>query len=148
MEDPGRVAGGKLGEYAASSSSGRERPLSEVVRDIVGNAQEMVRGEIRLAKAEMREEAAKTLDASKLLGAGAAAGLFAGLFFLLAVMYALALVVPLWAAALILGVVLGAIAFGMISAGRKRLALVNPTPEKTVENVKENVEWMKNRTKS
>jgi uncharacterized membrane protein YqjE len=147
MDETGRLAGGKLGEYATGAAGGRERPLSEVLRDIIGNVQEMVRGEVKLAKAEIREEAQKTFAASKLLAIGAVIGLYGGLFIMLAVVYGLSLVLPAWAAALIVGVVLSGAAYGMISAGRQDLSNVNPTPALTVESVKENVEWMKDRTK-
>jgi hypothetical protein len=56
------------------------------------------------------------------------------------------MVMPDWAAALLVGLALGIAAAVLISKGRARLHV--PTPDKTIENVKENVEWMKNQTKS
>jgi uncharacterized membrane-anchored protein YhcB (DUF1043 family) len=58
----------------------------------------------------------------------------------------LALVMPIWGAAMIVGVALGAVALLMYSKARHNLQF--PKPEKTIENVKENVEWMRNRTRS
>jgi len=124
----------------------RDRSASEVLRDIIGNAQEMIRSEVRLAKAEVREEVTKTLDGAKMLGAGAGAGLFALAFILTAVAQFLAQYMPSWAATLAVGVVLGIAAAVMISSGKGRVKV--PTPDKTIENVKENVEWVKNQTKS
>jgi uncharacterized membrane protein YqjE len=124
----------------------RDRSASEVLKDIIGNAQEMIRSEVRLAKAEVREEVTKTLDGAKLLGAGAGAGLFALGFVLVAVAQFLAQYMPGWAATLVVGVVLGIAAAVMISSGKGRVKV--PTPDKTIENVKENVEWVKNQTKS
>ncbi len=123
-----------------------DRSAADVVKDIIGNAQEMIRSEVRLAKAEVREEVGKTLDGAKLLGMGAGAGLFALGFILAGVAMLLAQFMPSWAATLIVGVVLGIAAFVMISNGKGRLRV--PTPEKTIENVKENVEWVKNQTRS
>ncbi len=37
-----------------------ERPFSAVLKDIVGNLQDIVRSEIRLAKTEVQEEVAKS----------------------------------------------------------------------------------------
>jgi uncharacterized membrane protein YqjE len=119
--------------------------MTEVIKDIIANVQGMVRSEIRLAKAELREEAAKTSAAAKLLGIGAGLGLFAAAFFLTTIALLLALVMPAWAATLILAVVLGIGAAMMFSKGRAQLTL--PKPQKTIENVKENVEWMKNQTR-
>jgi hypothetical protein len=49
-------------------------------------------------------------------------------------------------AALITAVVLGIIAAVLFSIGRKKLKQVNPKPEQTVETLKEDVQWAKNRT--
>jgi hypothetical protein len=57
-------------------------------------------------------------------------------------------VLPWWAAALIVGAVL-AIAGGIgISAGLARWKTVHAAPDKTIADVKENVEWLKRQTKS
>lgn len=147
MDDPARSSGGTLGEYAYSSSrdSGRERPMSDVLKDIITNVQQMVRSEVRLAKAELREETTKTMAGAKLLAIGAGLGLYAGGFLLTAIALLLGLVMPMWAATLLLGVVLGGGAAIMIGKGKKELSI--PKPQKTIENVKENVEWMKNQTR-
>ncbi|MBC8168043.1 MAG: phage holin family protein [Bryobacteraceae bacterium] len=144
MEETGRSAGSALGDYAYKANT-RERSMSEVLKDIFGNVQEMVRSEIRLARAEIREETGKAADSVKLLAIGAGLALFAASFFLVSVMLILALVLPTWAASLAMAVVLGIPGFMLISSGRKHLKI--PTPQKTIDNVKENVEWMKNQTK-
>lgn len=145
MDEPARAAGGALGEYAYQQG-GRERPLTEVMKDIIGNVQEMVRSEVRLARVEMREEASKTARAGAMLAAGGVLAVIAGVFMLVVIAQLLDMVLPDWAATLIVGLALGAGAAVLISKGRGRLHM--PTPEKTIENVKENVEWMKNQTKS
>jgi len=145
MEDSARAAGGTLGEYAYQQG-GRERPVTEVFKDIVGNVQEMVRSEVRLARAEMSEEISKTTRAGAMLAAGAVLAAIAGVFLLVCLAQLLGLVMPAWAATLLIAVLLGIGAAVLISTGKSRLRV--PTPEKTIENVKENVEWMKNQTKS
>jgi uncharacterized membrane protein YqjE len=145
IDDPARSAGGTLGEYTYRET-GRERSMAEVLRDIVGNAQEMIRSEIRLARAELREEAQKTASSAKMLGIGAGLGFFATAFALVTLTLLLALVVPAWAASLIMAVVLGLPAAALIVKGKAQLAV--PTPQKTIENVKENVEWVKSQTRS
>jgi len=144
MDDSARAAGGALGEYALQG--GRERPMAEVFRDIIGNVQEMVRSEVRLAKVEIRDETTKTVRAGALLAAGAILAMVAGIFLLVCVAQLLDLVMPAWAATLVVALALGIPAAILISKGRDRLRV--PMPEKTMENVKENVEWMKNQTKS
>jgi len=107
-----------------------ERPFSDIVSDIVGHAQEIVRSEVRLAKIEMKQEAAKAARASTMLVAGAVLGLFALGFFLWTAVYALALAMPFWAAALIVAVAVAIVAGALASAGWKRIRQVNPQPEK------------------
>jgi len=144
MDDSVRAAGGTLGEYAMQG--GRERPMAEVFRDIIGNVQEMVRSEVRLARVEIKDEASKTARAGAMLAAGAVLALIAGVFLLVCVTQLLALIMPNWAATLVVAVVMGVPAAIFISKGRDRLKV--PVPGKTIENVKENVEWMKNQTRS
>lgn len=144
INDPAKRAGGALGEYAYSEA-GRDRSIGELLKDIFGNVQEMIRSEMRLARAEMREEVGRTADSAKLLGAGAGMALFGAGFLLVAVAQLLALVMPSWAASLIVGGVLAVAGFALLMSGKKHLQA--PTPRKTIENVKENVEWMKNQTR-
>jgi len=123
------------------------RGLSDVLQDIVRNVQEIVRSEVRLAKTEFREEAAKAKDSGILLAVGAVTGIFAILFLMLTMVYALALVMPNWAAALIVGAALAIVTSILLTVGLKRFKRIHPTPEHTVESIKENVAWAKQRTK-
>ena len=124
-----------------------ERSISDVVQDIIRNIQEMLRSEVRLAKTEIRDEAVKAKVGGILVSGGAVSAFFALFFLLLMTVYVLTRVVPDWAAALIVAVFMGVVAGVMLGAGVKRLKQVHPTPERTVENIKENVEWVKQRTK-
>ena len=125
----------------------RERSISDVVQDIIRNIQEMLRSEVRLAKTELREEAVKVKAAGVLIGGGAVSAIFALFFLLLMTVYALTRVVPDWAAALIVAGLTAGVAGLMLSAGMKRFRQVDPAPERTIENIKENVEWVKQKTK-
>ena len=59
-----------------------DRAFSEVLQDLLRNLQELVRGEIRLAKAEVREEANLVLSAGVWLGLGVAGGMGSGMLLL------------------------------------------------------------------
>ncbi|HTF62901.1 MAG TPA: phage holin family protein [Edaphobacter sp.] len=124
-----------------------DRSLSDVLQDIIRNVQEIVRSEVRLAKTEIREEAAKARSSTLLLAAGAVTAIFAIVFLLLMIVYALTLVMPSWAAALIVGTILAVVASVMLTAGVRRFKQIHPTPERTIETIKENVEWAKQLTK-
>jgi uncharacterized membrane protein YqjE len=143
MDDPARGAGGALGDYTLQGS--RERPMADVFRDIITNVQEMIRSEVRLARVEIREETSKTMRAGAMLGAGAVMALFAAGFLLTCIAQFLSLYMPDWGAALVVAVLMGIPGAVLIMKGRERLRV--PMPEKTIENVKENVEWMKNQTR-
>lgn len=124
-----------------------DRSIAEVLQDILRNLQAIIRSEVRLAKTEVREEIGKAKSAGLLVGAGAVCGLFATFFLLLTIVYALATVLPYWAAALIVTLLLAMGAGIVLSAGLKQFKRVNPVPDKTVESMKENVEWAKQQTK-
>jgi len=118
------------------------RSIADVLKDIVGNVQQIIRAEIRLAKVEVREEASKVARAGALMAIGGLLGLLALGFLLWAIVYLLAKVVAMWLATAIVGVVVGATGGALIAAGRaqfKRVAL----PPKTTTTLQENVRWAK-----
>ncbi len=124
-----------------------ERSFANIVEDIVSNFQDIVRSEVRLAKAEVREEAAKAGKAGRMLGAGAVLALYALGFLLLTCVYALELAVDPWLAALIVAVIAGAAGGVMIRGGVKKMQGVHTRPEKTIDTMKENLEWAKRQTR-
>ncbi len=124
-----------------------DRSIANVLQDILRNIQEIVRSEVRLAKAEVREEVGKAKSAGALVGAAAICGIFSSFFLLLTIIYALTRVMPDWAAALTITVILAIVAGVLFSAGAKRFKQVHPAPDRTIETVKENVEWAKQQTK-
>jgi uncharacterized membrane protein YqjE len=116
------------------------RSVAEVLQDIVGNVQEIIRSEFRLAKAETREEVSKAVKSSVMLGTGIVLAAYAVGFLLLTIMYALEISLPQWLSALIVSVAVLIIAMLAVSMGRKRMKQVH-VPEKTIGTVKENVQW-------
>lgn len=128
-------------------ASTTERPITAILHDIVNDIQEIIRSEIRLAKVELGEQAVKAGKAAGLLAAGGIVGLYALGFLLLACVYALAMFLPSWAAALIVCVFCAAIAGALVVTGRKRIKKVQPKPDRTIANLKENLEWAKNQSR-
>jgi uncharacterized membrane protein YqjE len=130
----------------ALQNAQNNRSMTDVLHDIVANIQEIVRSEFRLAKTEISEETAKAAKSSAPLGGGIVLSLYAFGFILLAIVYALEMVVAAWLAALIVGAAVAVVAAILISVGRKRLQQVK-MPERTIVSVKENVQWAKNQIK-
>jgi uncharacterized membrane protein YqjE len=123
------------------------RSVSDVLQDILGNLQDIVRSEVRLAKIEFKTEASKAAQAGKPLMAGMALSIYALGMLLLALVYGLSLVLPPWMAALSIGVVLSLMAAILIGIGRARLRIVSPRAEKTARSMEENVQWLKDQTR-
>jgi hypothetical protein len=120
--------------------------MSSVLLDIVGNVQHIVRSEVRLARAEVGEELSKLRAAGVLLAVGALLAVFSAIFLLLAALYALSLVMPGWAAALIVCGAVASIAAIFLAVGVKSLKAVRAVP-RTNASVKEKVEWAKQLTR-
>jgi uncharacterized membrane protein YqjE len=125
----------------------RDRGTGELVKQLSSQVSALVRQEVELAKAEVAEKGKKAgLGAGMFGGAGVAGLLMLGSLtaFLILV---LALALPAWASALLVTVLWAAVAGVLALQGRAKLReMGKPVPEKTVETVKEDVQWLKNRT--
>ena len=124
-----------------------ERSIAVVLQDILRNVQDMVRAELRLAKVEVREEIRRAVFSGAWIAAGSVGAVSAWTFVLWTVAYGLATRMPMWAATLVVAVVMGVAAAALIMGGIQRIKRIQPIPERTVESVKENLAWMKQPTK-
>jgi|SRR5579871_1985842 len=122
------------------------RSTGELFRDIVTDLQEMIHTEIRLGKAELAEKAKQAGQAGGMFGGAAVCGLMAGGCFVVTCIAALATAMPVWLAALLMGVLLTCTAWAMYLGGRVRWRRVNPAPERTVQTLRDDVAWAKHRT--
>ena len=118
--------------------------LPELIRTIGADVTLLLRQEADLARQEMKEIAARKAVGGALLGAAAIFGLFVIGFLGLTGAAALDLVLPRWAALLIVGGVYLVLAVIAALVGRSALAK-SATPERTKQRVKEDVEWAKRR---
>jgi Putative Actinobacterial Holin-X, holin superfamily III len=111
--------------------------VGELVEDLTRDLSTLVRQELQLAKAEVKQEAVKTGRAVGKLGAASFAGYMASLFLSLAVAVALAHVIDLTWAMLVVAVIWAIVGMLLYSTGRRQLRDVNPKPERTVETLRE-----------
>jgi uncharacterized membrane protein YqjE len=123
------------------------RSVSAVFKDIVRDLQDMVRSEIHLAKVEIREDVRQAVSSSVWLAAGAVGILSAWVFVLWTLAYALATSMPIWAATLVIAVVMAAVGAVLVMGGLRRVRRLQAIPERTVASLKENLEWIKQPTK-
>jgi hypothetical protein len=126
------------------------RSVSEVLSDIVGNVQDMIRYEIRLAQSEVRANLRSARTAGLLMVAALMAISWCVFFLLLALYGALQRIMPPWAAAVCIAAGLAVIAVIAGSAGARRLRRQSVAPRaahEAHETVKEAVAWAKTGTK-
>ena len=127
-------------------AAGAERSIPEVFQEIVGNVQEILRSEVRLAKAELKQEAGAAARAAIALLIGAVLGVYALGLLLLALVYGLATVFSSWwIAALVVGVAVSLLALALLLVGSRRMRRVDPAPERTIRTVKEGLTWDRSR---
>jgi hypothetical protein len=111
--------------------------VAELVGEVTQDLSTLMRQELELAKAEVKQEAVKTGKAAGMLGGAGFAGYMTLLFASIALWWGLANVMDQgWAAFIVTGIwaLIGAVLF---MVGRRRLQQVHPTPERTAETVKE-----------
>ncbi|MFF8409481.1 phage holin family protein [Streptomyces omiyaensis] len=118
--------------------------MSELVQRASQQLTELVRGEMRLAQAEMKEKGRRYGKGGGLFGGAGVAGFLMLQAAVAAAIAGLAVALPVWAAALIVTAVLGVIAAVMALIGRKQIRAGTPlAPERTIENVKADVAEIK-----
>jgi len=112
-----------------------QRALPELLQDIVGNFQEIIRSEFLLAKTEISEKA--QLASAPLTGllTGIMLGLFGTAFLLWAAVFALSAVMSIWAASLLVGGALLVISLAVIASSKKKLKQINPAPSKAIRSL-------------
>ncbi|HSD48694.1 MAG TPA: phage holin family protein [Actinomycetota bacterium] len=123
----------------ATDERARQRP-QELIRSIGADLALLIRQQVALAKEEAREIAAAKAMGGGLLAAAVVLGLFVVGFVGLAGAAALDLVLPRWAALLIVGAIYLVLAVIAAAVGRRALAAPT-TPDRTKQMVKEDVEW-------
>jgi len=124
-----------------------DRSVADVLQDILHNVQDILRSEVRLAKAEIRQEATQAAAAALWMTIGVVGLLSAWMFLLWTAVYALTTVLPLWAATLVIAVAVACAGGTVLTAGLRRFTRMKPMPERTIESLQENLEWMKQPTK-
>src|SRR4051812_29535656 len=126
----------------ASENDLRGSSTAELVKSLGEQVSRLVRQELELARAELTEKGKEAGAGAGMLGGAGIVALLALGSLTACLILLLAKVMDAWVAALIVTVVYAAIAGAIALAGRERLERgVPPTPEQTVETVKEDVQW-------
>ena len=125
-----------------------DRSLGQLFGDLSRQLSTLVRQEIDLARTEMTSKATSAGRDVGMIAAGGAAAYAA----FLALMVAVALVLvelglAPWLAWLLVALVVGAAAAFLILRGRQQLQRMDVAPRRTVETLKDDAEWAKERMK-
>ncbi len=120
-----------------------ERSVGELLSELTRELSTLFRQEVALAKTEMSQKASKAGKDVGYLAAGGAIAYAGFLTILAGVVLALGLVLPWWASALIVGVVVALIGYFLIHKGQTALKKVDLTPQETMETLKEDKQWLK-----
>ncbi|MGW1958392.1 phage holin family protein [Streptomyces sp. NPDC001920] len=124
--------------------SSNDEPVNELVQRASQQLTELVRSELRLAQAEMKEKGKRYGKGGGLFGGAGIVGFLMLQALVATAIAALAVPLPVWAAALTVTAVLGVIAAIMAMSGKKQVDQATPpAPEQTVENVKADVAQIK-----
>jgi uncharacterized membrane protein YqjE len=124
-----------------------EPSIADVMKDAIRDAQELVRGEIALAKAEAREEVSRLGMGAAMLAGAALAAVIGIVFLTTTVAWAIseAFAWPVWAGFAVVTLLMLIAAAALAYIGKNRLAVARHMP-RTVDTMKENMEWIRART--
>jgi hypothetical protein len=126
-----------------------EQSIPELLKQLASETTTLVRQELDLAKAELKEKGRKAGPGVGLIGAAGGVGLLAGGALTAFLILALDGFMPNWLAALIVTAVYSVIAGVLYLRGKEKVDDAgSPAPRQTIETVKEDVEWAKHPTRS
>ena len=121
-----------------------ERSLGDLFSELAAETGTLVRQEVALAQVEITGKATRVGKQVGYLAVGGAIGYAAMLAIMAGIIIGLSNFIPAWVAALLVGAVVGATSFFLISSAIERLKETNLKPEELVESIKEDAQWLKN----
>jgi xanthine/uracil permease len=128
-----------------SRRTAEERSIAELLGELSHDMGLLVRQEAQLAKTEMHGTLARVATDLVSLATGGVVAMVGGLALTAAIILLLIDPVGLkpWLAALLVGIVMLIIGSLLLRRGIKDLKATDPTPRRTVETIKEDIQWAK-----
>jgi MFS family permease len=121
-----------------------QRSVGQLVGDAANQISTLVRDEIRLAIAEMQQKGKRLGLGAGLLGGAGVMALYGAGAVVAGLIMVLALVMPAWLAAFVVGVVILIIAAILALIGKKQAERgIPPTPEHAVASIKQDIAAVK-----
>jgi len=129
---------------ATQVQSDTDVSLTSLVSGIVSDAQDLMKQQLALFQAEVKEDMRKTSEAAASLGAGLAVTLVGSILLCFTLAYLLHWAfpqAPLWVWCAVVGGVVTGLGLGLIRVAWVKFHSFNPLPDKTAQALKENLEW-------
>jgi hypothetical protein len=127
-----------------AGSAPRDLSAGELTVQLGNQVSQLLRDELALARAELFARARQAVLGGGMLGAGALLGLTGWLALVAAAIAAIAVALPVWAAALIVGGFLVLVAGGVAARGGRRLSRMEPLTM-TAQSIRQDVQEVKER---
>jgi uncharacterized membrane protein len=143
MADNGEATIGQPRVRQWALSENDQRSLGDLFTDLTNDFSVLLRKEIQLARVETMEKVNHATQSVVWMVAGGLIAYAGFIGLVMAGIVGLALFMPLWLSALILGVVLVVVGAILIQSGRSALQEMTVVPERTVESLKEDAEFVK-----
>ena len=136
-------------QHGVPSAASDDRALADLMRDLSQQSTELIRQEIELAKAELRQKGKAAGIGAGMFGAAGLIALFAVGALTACLILALATAMDAWLAALVVAVVyLAAAGVAALVGKGKMQEATPPAPEQAIESTKEDVQWTKHRAQA
>jgi hypothetical protein len=131
-----------------AESRSSDRSLGDLLGALTSQLGQLIHKEVELARTEMTANAVRTGKNASLIGIGGVVA-YGGFLVLLAAAVALLTKVglDLWLAALIVGLVVVGVGYALVQRGRSQLDASSLAPTRTIETLKDDAEWAKDRTR-
>lgn len=121
--------------------------IGDIVNEVIEDTQKLLRQELALAKAEVREEATKAGKAAGMLSGAGFAGYMVIVLVTFSAVFGLGAFIGLAWSALIVAAVWAVIGAVLFFLGRSRMRTVSPQPRQTIETLKEDAQWARHPTR-
>jgi len=129
----------EMGETAAPPR--REPAIGELLSDLASQTSTLVRQEVKLARAEMMQKAREAARQVELIAAGAVLAVVSLVVLAATAVIALSAVMALWAAALVVGLIIAAVAWALVTKGVAALREIDPLPREALEAFDDTKTW-------
>ena len=133
---------------ASDTTPEREtRSFSDLFSQLTSDTTLLLRQEVALAKKEFQQALAQAVGGAISLAVGGILATVGLIAVLTSVILALALIMPDWAAALLVGVIFLVLAFIFVMLGINRLKKLKLIPERTSQTLKEDAEMIREKVR-